>query len=413
MKTGRVDAATHALRTPQLLTLALLAAISPLATAMYLPALPEMAAELGTDAQTVQLTITTFLVGLAVGQLVIGPVSDRMGRRPLLLACTALCVLASAACALAPGIPFLVAARLLQGLAGAGGIVLGRAIIADLAQGRAAARAFSLLMTIGAIAPVVAPLLGGAVGAIAGWRGVFVVLTLFALAMFAGAVWLLPESLPPALRLTESWAATARRAARVLSRRRFVGYTAVVVFAYATLIAYVSASPFVLQIQFGLTPVGYSLAFAANAAGLTIGSFANARMLRRTSPQRLLSIGLTAEAVVAFLVLAGAVSATLTVPVLLALLWVAVTGLGFVMGNATSLALDEAPRERGSASALLGAGQFGLAALVAPVASIGGGAVAMGATMAACAVVAAIAFALAARAPRAGGVDPAGADPVE
>jgi DHA1 family bicyclomycin/chloramphenicol resistance-like MFS transporter len=231
--------------------------------------------------------------------------------------------------------------------------------------------------------------------------------------MFAGAVWLLPESLPPAHRLTETWAATARRAARVLTRRRFVGYTAVVVFAYATLIAYVSASPFVLQVEFGLTPVGYSLAFAANAAGLTIGSFANARMLRRTSPRRLLSIGLAAEAVVALVVLAGAVTATLTAPVLLALLWAAVTSLGFIMGNATSLALDEAPHERGSASALLGAGQFGLAALVAPVASIGGGAVAMGATMAACAVVAAVACALAARAPHAVGVDPAGFDPVE
>lgn len=389
-----MDAATERLAPPRLLALALLAAISPLATAMYLPAMPAMAVDLQTDAQTVQLTVTTFLVGLAAGQLVIGPLSDRTGRRPLLLACTALCVLASAACALAPSIQLLLVARLLQGLAGAAGIVLGRAIVADTLRANAAARAFSLLMTIGAIAPVVAPLLGGLVDAVAGWRGVFAALTVFALAMFAGSVFLLPESLPPSRRRAGAWGEWARRAATIVTRRRFLGYTAVLVFAYATLIAYVSASPFVLQLGFGLSPGAYALAFAANACGLTLASFASARLVRRVAPRGLLAAGIAAELCTTGILLATVLTGALTTPVLLVLLGFAVTCLGFVLGNATSLALDEARDSAGSASAVLGAAQFALAGAVAPIASSGvaGSAVSMAVTMTVCSAVAVAAF---------------------
>lgn len=379
---------------PQLLTLALLAAISPLATAMYLPAMPAMAEDLRVDAQTVQLTITTFLVGLAVGQLVIGPLSDRTGRRPLLLACTGLCVVASAACAFAPGVELLLAARLLQGLAGAAGIVLGRAIVADTLRESAAARAFSLLMTIGAIAPVVAPLLGGFVDAMIGWRGVFVVLTGFAVMMLVGSVLFLSESLPAERRRPGAWRDWAREVATVVTGRRFIAYTAVLVFTYATMIAYVSASPFVLQEHFGLSPTEYALVFAANAGGLTLASFANARLVRRFAPGRILAVGLIGELCAVLVLLIATVTAHLTVPLLLPLLWLSVACLGLIMGNATALALDQAAGGVGSASAVIGAAQFTLAAIVASLAAGGpdGGVVAMAVTMAGCAAIAALAF---------------------
>ena len=385
---------------PQLVTLALLAAISPLATAMYLPAMPAMAEDLQSDPQAVQLTITTFLAGLAVGQLVIGPLSDRTGRRPLLLACTALCVLASAACAFAPSIELLLGARFLQGLAGAAGIVLGRAIVADALRENASARAFSLLMTIGAIAPVIAPLLGGLVDAVTGWRGVFVVLTMFAVAMLAGSIFFLPESLPRPRRRAGAWREWALEAAAVVTGRRFVAYTAVLVFTYATLIAYVSASPFVLQVHFGLSPTAYAIVFAANAGGLTLASFCNARLVRRFPPRRILAIGLMVELCVVLVLLVATLTATLTVPLLLPLLWLSVTCLGLIMGNATSLALDQAAGGVGSASAVIGAAQFALAAAVAPLAAGGpdGGLVAMAVTMAGCASIAMAAFVCARRA---------------
>jgi DHA1 family bicyclomycin/chloramphenicol resistance-like MFS transporter len=299
----------------------------------------------------------------------------------------------------APDLPVLVGGRLVQGFAGAGGIVLGRAIIADTSDERTAARAFSVLMTVGALAPVLAPVLGGVVAVAGGWRGVFAVLTVVAVAMCVGAVVLLPESLPPARRDSAAWSTTLRRAGRALSRRRFIGSTAVVVFSYGALIADVSGSSFVLQEQYALTPAGYALAFAANAAGLTLASVANARLLRRAEPRRLLVLGLGVQTVAAAVLVGCALVGVLSTPLLLLLLWVGVTAVGFVVGNATAAALAEAPRERGTASAVVGAAQFALAAAIAPIAGTGS-AVAMTSTMTVCAAVAVLTLALTVRAGR-------------
>ncbi|SDG58831.1 multidrug effflux MFS transporter [Microbacterium pygmaeum] len=355
----------------QLWTLALLAAVSPLATGMYLAAIPQMRVDLAASTTGVQLTITGFLAGLAVGQLVIGAVSDRTGRRAPLLVAGVACVLASAVCALAPTIEVLVAARFVQGFAGAAGIVLGRAIVADRADGTDSARVFSLLMTIGAVAPVLAPLLGGAILQSAGWREIFWVLTGIAVLMLAGSFFALPESLP-AGRRAASWRVTWRDALAAASHRPYLGYTLCLVFSYSVLIAYVTGSPFVLQIGFGLTPLWYAVVFAANALGLTLGSLLNARLVRRVAARRLLSVGVVVQlsASGALLLLAAADLAGL--PVVLVLLWVSVTALGFIAANATSLALGELSRGLGAASALLGAAQFGVAALAAPLVGIGG-----------------------------------------
>src|SRR3954447_24425662 len=183
------------IRWPLLLVLASLAAVAPVATDLYLPGFPAMGDDLGADASGVQLTLTAFLVGLAFGQLVMGPLSDRLGRRTPLVASAAVCVVAAVVCALAPHLGVLVVARLVQGFAGAGGMVIGRAVIADLVTGAAAAKAFTLMLTVGGVAPVLAPLVGGLLAGPVGWRGMLWAVTGLCLVMFLGVVLVLRETL--------------------------------------------------------------------------------------------------------------------------------------------------------------------------------------------------------------------------
>lgn len=192
-------------------TLALLSFVVPLATDMYLPAFPRMADELGTDASGVQLTLTSFLFGMAAGQLVLGPLSDRYGRRMPILVGTLVCTLATALCAMAPGLAVLIALRFFTGFAGAAGVVVGRAVVSDVATGTVAARLFGVLMALGGIAPIIAPLAGGAVvNDAGGWRGVFWVLTGVSLLMFRTALAFVPESLPEDRRRPGGTASTSR-----------------------------------------------------------------------------------------------------------------------------------------------------------------------------------------------------------
>lgn len=392
--TAGVPAAAGALPLVAVLALALLSAVAPLATDMYLPGFPAMADELSTDASSVQLTLTTFMAGLAVGQLVIGPLSDRWGRRRPLLIGVAVCVIASALCAAAPNVGALIAFRFLQGFSGAAGVVLGRAIVADTVRGTAAARIFSVLMTITGLAPVVAPLLGGALLGPVGWRGVFVLLSVLAIVMLGGSFFVLKETLPVSARQGGSLATTFRGARVVLSNRRFLGYTLAFVFAFGTLFGYVSASPFVLQTVFGLSSGWFSVTFAVNALGLTLGSLTNARMVRRFGPRRLLMCGLGSLMTWSFVLFVLAVAGWLTLGPVLVLLWLTVTSLGFVMGNATSLAITQTPSAAGTGSAVIGASQFALAAVVSPLVGLGGEgtAVPMAVVMVTSAAIALVAF---------------------
>jgi MFS transporter, DHA1 family, multidrug resistance protein len=346
--------------------LALLTAIAPLATDMYLPALPEVATELGTTPSNVQLTLTGFLVGLAAGQLVIGPLSDAWGRRRLLLAGTVLCLVATAACIWAPTIGVLVVARFLQGFGGAAGIVLSRAVIVDRTTGSGTVRLFSLMMAINGIAPVVAPLMGSALLGVGTWRVIFVALTALTLLMAVGAFAAVPETLPPERRVSGGLRTTGRDVRSALSRPRYVGFTLAFAFAFATLFTYISGSPFVLQNALGLSSGTYALAFGANAAGLITASIANGQLAGRVDPQRVLGIA-TAALVVLSLVLLGVVLAGPSVWPVLVLLFLAVTSLGFIMGNASALASREVRDIAGTGSALLGALQFALGAVVSPL----------------------------------------------
>ena len=351
--------------------LALLTAVAPLSIDMYLPAFPTMADEFGTSASAIQLTLTTFMVGLALGQLVIGPLSDRFGRRPLMLAGTLVCVLASAACALAPTIELLTASRFLHGFSGAAGVVLSRAVVSDRAHGAAAARIFSLMMIINGVAPVVTPLIGGTLTEQFGWRGVFWVLTGLAAAMFAGALLVLAETHPREHRITGGLAAMWRDARSVLGNRAYIGYTLAFSFSFAVMFAYIAASPFVLQNVLGLSKIGYSFAFAANAVGLVAMNTVNAKIVGRFGQRRLLALGVALLLLFSVLLLVDAVVG----PVLwatLVLMCGAVSSIGLVVANATSLALDEARNAAGTASAVLGALQFGLAAAVSPLVGVAG-----------------------------------------
>src|SRR3954471_16800112 len=263
-------------------------AIGPLSIDMYLPGLPEITRSLDASAAAVQLTLTAVVVGLALGQLVAGPLSDRIGRRrPLvvgLLAYSAVSLL----CALAPSVGALTALRFLQGLAGGAGIVIGRAVVRDLYSGAAASRLFSSLMLVTGLAPILAPVIGAQVLKVTAWQGIFVVLAGLALATLTLAAVALPETLPPERRDRGGLAATLATLRGLLGERTFMGYALTAALAFGALFAYISGSSFVLQEVYGLSPQAFSLAFGANGLGLVAGSQINARLVGRFGPALLL-----------------------------------------------------------------------------------------------------------------------------
>jgi DHA1 family bicyclomycin/chloramphenicol resistance-like MFS transporter len=373
-----------------LLALALAYGVSPLAIDMYLSAFPRMARDLHASATGVQLTLTAFMTGLAVGQLVIGPLSDRWGRRRPLLAGTAVSVLAGLLCAAAPSVGLLVAARFVHGVSGAAGIVIARAVVGDRARGAGAARAYGLLMMTAGVAPVVAPLIGGALVGAVGWRGIFLVLAGLAALTFLGALFLVPETLPHDRRSGGGLATTLRRTGTVLADRPFLGYAFAFAFGFGTLFSYLAASPFVYQNVFGFSIGTYAVILAANAIGFTATSALNRRIVRRFGARRLLRVGLVIMAVCSATLCLLAGTGLLVRDVAVPLVFVTVSSLGLIAANATALAVARAPQAAGSASAIVGALQFGLAATVSPLVGLGGEntAVPMAVAMAASTVVA-------------------------
>ncbi|WP_109465194.1 multidrug effflux MFS transporter [Albibacillus kandeliae] len=363
---------TRGLGTPAIFVLALLSAVAPLATDMYLPGFPLMAGDLATSASAIQLTLTSFLIGLALGQLLIGPLSDRFGRRRPLLLGTGLAIVSGYLCAVAPGVDSLIALRFLQGLGGGAGVVLARAIISDrTSDATASARLFQVMMLIGGLAPVLAPIIGTGIVSLAGWRAVFVVVASLSVLAFLGTLRQLDESLPPENRSEGGMAGLRQGMKTVCGNRLYLGYTLTVGFAFMVMFAYISASPFVMQTVLGLSPLAYSLAFGLNAIGIVLASAVSAKLVSRVSPARLTSIGIVANTIGALCtllcVLAGA-GAVLTLPAL----FVTVASLGLILGNASALAISQVPRSAGTASAVLGALQFCLGAIASPLVGLAG-----------------------------------------
>ncbi|MFG3302667.1 multidrug effflux MFS transporter [Micromonospora chersina] len=353
-----------------LVLLGTLTAIGPLSLDMYLPAFPSMTRDLGADQAGIQLSLTTCLIGLAVGQFVTGPLSDRWGRRrPVLIGVVAYTVLALA-CAAAPSAPMLAAARFAQGLAGGMGVVVARAVVRDLYAGRDAAKYFSRLTLVFGVAPVAAPSVGSLVLRFGDWRAVFLTLAAIGLLLTVAVARRLPETLPAERRSTGGLATTARTMRSLAADRVYLGYALTQGFAFAGLFAYISGSSFVFQDVFGVSAVAFSLVFGLNALALVATGQANARLLDRFSPRRLLATALVVGVVAAAGVLAGALAGSLAVVAVA--LFAFVGSLGMVTPNSTALALDAHARHAGTAAALMGGVQSVVGALAAPLVGLGG-----------------------------------------
>jgi DHA1 family bicyclomycin/chloramphenicol resistance-like MFS transporter len=357
------------------LILGSLTATPPLAMDMYLPALPEVTRSLSAPAATVQLTLTACLAGMALGQIVVGPMSDKWGRRRPLLAGLAVYVVATALCAVAPNVELLVAFRLVQGLAGAAGIVIARAVVRDLYDGVAMARFFSTLMLISGVAPVVAPLIGGQILRVTDWRGVFVVLVVVGVVLGV-VVWArLPETLPVEERHAGGVGDTLRAMRGLLADRAFTGYMLAGGFAFASLFAYVAASPFVVQEIYGASAQTFSLLFGLNSIGLVVVGQINGKVLvGRVRLDRVLGLGLVVviAAATALLLMSLGVFGEVGLGPVAAVLFVLMSAMGISLPNTQALALMRVKKSAGSASALLGTSSFLIGAVASPLVGIAG-----------------------------------------
>jgi DHA1 family bicyclomycin/chloramphenicol resistance-like MFS transporter len=342
--------------------LAALSAIGPLTTDMYLPSLPDIARQLAAPTAQVQLTISAYLFGFAIGQILYGPLSDRHGRKPVLMAALGLYSAASLACALSPSIGMLIASRALQALGGCGGIVLARAIVRDLYSGARAGRELSLIGSVMALAPVLAPIAGGAMQTGFGWRSVFFTLVAAGLCG-AGVIWmLLPETLGQ--RAEPLSLSSALKSYRVVARNPvYLAYLGLASTSYAGLFAWISGASFVLQNLYGLTPFDFGVAFALGSIGYMTGATLAARTVVRLGLDRTIGFGACACAAGGFGMVA-AVALGLTSPVSLVLpVAVYLAGLGMVLPQSFAGAMTPFPERAGTASALLGFVQQSLAAL--------------------------------------------------
>ncbi len=347
--------------------LATLTAFGPMSLDLYLPAFPAIAADFGVDTHAVQLTFSAALLGLGIGQVVWGPVSDRYGRRGPLVAGISVYVVASLLLAVAPSLGAMVALRFVQAAAGSVGIVLSRAITRDLWRGPDLARALSTIMLVFMVAPILAPVIGVAVLAVASWPWVFVVLAVFGVVCIVGTL-RLPESLPPSRRTDHGPAGALRQFGTIVRLPGFVAYALVSALGSVALFTYISSSPAVLMDGFGLSQGAFAASFATVATGIALGGQLNRRLLARRSPVVVLRSALVVQCVGGLAVLAAALTAA-PVWVYLPLLGVAIATVIPVNANAVALAIDPFPQAAASAAALVGGTQQVLAG--AAVAGLG------------------------------------------
>ncbi len=366
----RIAAPTGRAALGLLVLLGTLTAIGPLSLDTYLPAFPSMTRDLAASQAQIQLSLTTCLVGMALGQLVTGPLSDRWGRRLPVLVGVGAYTLLSLVCAAAPSAETLAAARFVQGFAGGMGTVVARAVVRDLYSGRAAAKYFSRLVLVFGIAPMAAPAFGSLVLRFGDWRTVFVALAVIGALLATAAGWRLPETLPATRRNTGGLAATVAAGRALLTDRVYLGYALTQGLAFAGLFAYISGSSFVLQDVFGLSATAFSLVFGGNALAFVAVGQLNARLLDRHDPRPLMVSALGIGLLAALGVLAGALLGAL--PLVVVALFVFVGSLGMAMPNGTALALDRHAAHAGTAAALLGGIQAVVAAGAAPLVGLGG-----------------------------------------
>jgi len=347
-----------------------LTAIGPFSIDMYLPAFPSIAAGLEVSRGDVERTLAAYLIGLAVSQIVYGPMADRFGRRLPLLVGLLLYIVASLGCALAADVSTLSFWRFVQAMGGAAGVVIPRAVIRDHYDTQQAARALSILMLIMGVAPILAPLIGGQMLIHTSWRGLFWIMLGIGIALFVCVIGFMKESLPPSRQILLRPAVIARNYMQLAQHRRFLCHSLAGGFGQAGMFTYIVGSPRTFIEVFGVSPQHYGLLFGVNALALILGAQVNARLLRRHVPavlQRRAQIGLLIGGVSATLI---AASGQMTLPLLMLCLLIYMSSQGFVAPNSAALALAEQGHRLGAASALLGTLQFSIGAAAGLIISL-------------------------------------------
>ena len=352
------------------IALGALSSFGPLCLDMYLPALPQLPGDLSSTAGAAQLTLSACIVGLGLGQLITGPASDRFGRRGPLLIGVAVFVAASVVCAVTTSMTLLIVTRLVQGAAGAAGIVVGRAVVADLFAGKVAAAYFSAIAAINGLSPILAPVIGGQVLRVGTWRTVFWVLAGIGVAMLLLAFFVIRETLPPERRSSGGMTGDLRAFATLLNDR---GYTATVLagtMVSAAMFGYISATPFLLQDGFGLSAQWFSACFALNALGIVAATQIGRMLLHRTTSFALLSWGV-GQALMGAVLLMVTVLAGWGLAMVLVSLFVMVSSVGLALPHSSAIAMDRHRSIAGAASALFGLAQFAFGAVTAPLVGLG------------------------------------------
>lgn len=353
------------------LLLGSLGLLGPFTIDMYLPSFPTIVEDYQTQASLVQISLTTCLLGLGLGQLIIGPMSDVQGRRKPLLIFLILYLLASLTCSYAPNIYTFIAARFIQGFAAAGGLVISRAVVRDVYSGKELTKFFSLLMLVGNLGPIVAPIVGGGILAFTNWSGVFVVLACVGLILFLTASFKLEETLPEENRVPSNFKQVVRNFGSLLKDRQFTGYALTQGFIIAGIFAYVSGIPFVYQNIYGVSPQVFSLLFGVNGVALIIGTQLVGRLTDFISEKSFLKFGLilsnSAGALLLIALLFKAPLILVAIPI-----FFLVASIGIISTTSFALAMETQGHIAGSASALLGLLPFVLGSLTAPLVGIAG-----------------------------------------
>lgn len=393
------------------LLIGLLTLLPAVTTDMYLPSLPDVATDLLTTEAAAQFTITGMLIGGAIGQVLVGPMSDRVGRRLPVLVGVSAHVVISLLCVVATTIGQLAALRVLQGLASAGATVVAMACIRDRYTGADAAKLMSRLMLVIAVAPLLAPTVGSAIAAVWGWRAVFLALAVFAAVLVAVVAVFLPETLPTERRTAGSIGSSLRGYGELLRDGRFVALAVIPGLGMAMIMSYVAGSPFVLQQEYGLTAAQFALVFAIGGTSMVTGSQVNAALVHRVGPARLLRAGVPVVVLLAAGLMGVAATHLGGIVGLVVALWLTTAVLGFVMSNASALAMTRHGERAGTAAATIGFLQAGLGGAVSPLVGVlGGDAVAMTGVMLLSMVVALVVLAVGTPVYRRGGWVALGSD---